>query len=452
MQQTYNKRSKFKQLFIISIPILVTQLALFAMTFFDTTMSGNASSTDLAGVAIGSSLWVPVYTGMNGILLAITPIVSQALGSKDTKKIRSFVSQGIYLSILLGVLAIILGSFAVKPILNTMSLEDDVRYIAQQYLVALSIGIIPLFVSNVLRSFIDALGKTKVTMIITLSSLPINIVLNYVLIFGKLGFPKLGGIGTGFATAITYWFILLVTIFIVLKVRTFNVFKVFTFTAISLRKWKEILVIGVPIGLSIFIEVSIFSVVTLLMSQYDTITIAAHQTAMNFSSFLYMVPLSLSMAITIVVGYEVGANRFRDAKTYSWIGITMALSMAIVTCSILLLFREQVARLYSEDARVIEMATDFLLFALGFQFFDALLAPIQGSLRGYKDVNITFVATLVAFWVIGLPLGIYLNSIETIGPFGYWIGLITGLGSGAFFLIFRLIYRQRKTLKEITAH
>lgn len=449
MQQTFTTGSKLKQLFTIAIPILVTQLALFSMTFFDTTMSGKASSIDLAGVAIGSSLWVPIYTGMNGILLAITPIVSQALGKNETKQIRTYVMQAIYLAFFVGICIIVAGTFLINPILQKMHLDADVAQIAINYLTALSIGIIPLFISNVLRSFIDALGKTKVTMIITLISLPVNIFFNYVLIFGKLGFPRLGGVGTGFATAITYWFILIITTLIVWKTPTFSTFRIFTVMKISLQKWKEIMKIGIPIGLAIFVEVSIFSVVTLLMSQYDTITIAAHQTAMNFASFLYMIPLSLSMAITIIVGFEVGAKRYKDAKTYSFMGLAVALCMAFVTCAILLLFRQEVAQLYSDDPKVIELATSFLLFALGFQFFDATLAPIQGALRGYKDVNVTFFATIMAFWVIGLPTGIYLNTLSQFGAYGYWIGLIIGLAFGAVFLLGRLLLVQRKMTKRI---
>ena len=183
------------------------------------------------------------------------------------------------------------------------------------------IGIIPIFVYNALRAFIDALGKTRVTMVITLVALPINICLNYLLIYGKLGFPELGGVGSGYATAITYWIMAIIAIFVVIKIHPFSVYGIFRkFYPVSWNEWRSLLKIGLPIGLSIFFETSIFSAVTLLMSEYDTITIASHQIAMNFASLLYMIPLSISMALTIVIGFEVGAKRYKDAREYSFIG------------------------------------------------------------------------------------------------------------------------------------
>ncbi|HJV17238.1 MAG TPA: MATE family efflux transporter, partial [Bacillales bacterium] len=207
MIQTITKKEKFHQLITILIPILISQIGLFSMNFFDTIMSGHHSPADLAGVAIGSSIWIPVFTGLNGILLAITPIVAQLVGRKQKELVAPSVFQGLYLSILIAIIVIIIGSIILDPILNQMELEAKVRQIAHDYLVALSFGMIPLFANNVLRSFIDALGKARVSMVIVLTSLPINILFNYLFIFGKMGFPELGGIGAGIATAITYWLI-----------------------------------------------------------------------------------------------------------------------------------------------------------------------------------------------------------------------------------------------------
>ena len=185
-------------------------------------------------------------------------------------------------------------------------------------LVAISFGIPPLFVYLVLRSFIDGLGQTRVSMTIALLALPINVSLNYVLIFGKLGLPALGGVGTGVATAVTYWCLAAVALLIVIRSRLFSTYKLFRrIEVLSFPAWKEQLKIGIPIGFSIFFETSIFAVVAILMSAFDTVTIAAHQAALNFASLLYMVPLSMSMALTILVGFEVGGKRFSDAKQYS---------------------------------------------------------------------------------------------------------------------------------------
>ncbi|WP_339185958.1 MATE family efflux transporter [Brevibacillus sp. FSL K6-6036] len=448
MQQTNTFQEKLRQLFVVLLPILVTQLALFSMTFFDTVMSGKASPVDLAGVAIGSSLWTPVQAGLTGILLAVTPMVAQMAGAMRKDQVPFTVMQALYLSVVIAIGVVILGALLLGPILDGMSLETEVRHIAYYYLVTISFGIIPLFVYTVLRCYIDALGMTRVTMVITLMSLPINVALNYVMIFGYFGFPRLGGIGAGLASAITYWIIVLISLYVVHRVEPFVEYGMFSkFYRVSMAAWKELLKLGVPIGFSIFFEVSIFAAVTLLMSEYSTITIAAHQAAMNFASFIYMVPLSISMALTIVVGFEVGAERFRDARQYSYMGITTAVGMASLFAVGLYFFSEQVAGFYTNDPSVLELAQHFLMYSILFLLSDAVAAPIQGVLRGYKDVTVTFIVALVSYWVIGLPLGFALAQLTSLGAFGYWIGLITGLAAGAIFLFGRLLSLQKQKIR-----
>ncbi|KIL44112.1 MATE family efflux transporter [Jeotgalibacillus soli] len=448
MYQTNSLQEKAKQFTYILIPILITQLGLFSMNFFDTIMSGQYSTADLAGVAIGSSLWAPVFTGLTGILLSITPIVAQLIGAKKNKEVPFTVIQGVYVAIIMALIIVCVGFFILDPILNAMNIEDEVRRIARNYLIALSLGIVPLFVYNVLRSFIDALGFTRVSMLITLLSLPINVAFNYVLIFGKLGLPALGGVGAGVASAITYWLIALISIYIVHTKKPFKDYNLFNrLYGIALSKWKEILIIGIPIGFSIFFETSIFSAVTIFMSTFSTEIVAAHQAAINFSSFLYMIPLSISMALTIVVGFEVGGKRMKDAMQYSWMGISAAVIVSVLLGIALLFLREQVASIYANDPVVIDLAVQFLFFAVLFTLSDAIQAPVQGALRGYKDVNITFLMTLISYWVIGLPSGWVLSNYTALEYFGYWVGLIAGLTAGAATLSVRLILLQKKQLK-----
>ncbi|KMM38390.1 MATE family efflux transporter [Guptibacillus hwajinpoensis] len=444
MYPTQSLREKIKLLFIILYPILITQVGLYSMNFVDTIMSGRAGANDLAGVAIGSSLWVPVFTGLSGILLAITPIVSHYIGAKQQERVSFSVLQGIYLSIVLSLLILVAGSLIINPVLQLMDLNDSVRSIAKEYLIGLSFGIIPLFIYSVLRSFFDALGETRTTMLITLMSLPINVLFNYALIFGKFGFPELGGVGAGYASAITYWFILFISLFVVLKVRPFQGYAIFKkLHPISLSNWKEQLKIGVPIGFSIFFEVSIFAAVTLLMSMYTTETIAAHQAAINFASLLYMIPLSISMALTIAVGFEVGGGRLKDAKQYSYLGIAFAVGMALLSALCLFIFNDTVALWYTTNETVFELIKVFLIYAIFFQLSDAIAAPIQGALRGYKDVNVTLVMSLISYWIIGLPSGFLLAKYTAFGPYGYWVGLSAGLFVAAVTLFIRLRHVQK---------
>ncbi|UOY93282.1 MATE family efflux transporter [Ectobacillus sp. JY-23] len=452
MVQTTTFTQKLKQFFILFFPVFITQIALFSMSFFDTMMSGHASSADLAGVAIGTSIWIPASTGLTGILLSVTPTVAQLKGAKREHEVAPVIMQAIYLAITAALAVILIGTFAVSPILSHMNLESNVRTIAANFLLALSFGIVPLFVYTVLRCFIDALGKTRVTMFITLLSLPINILLNYVLIFGKFGFPRLGGVGAGIASAVTYWCILLIAIYMIHTKYPFAPFGIFKrLYRVSFAKWKELLKLGVPIGFAIFFETSIFAAVTLLMSSFDTNTIAAHQAALNFASMLYMTPLSLAMAMTIAVGFEVGANRLHDAKVYSWLGIGIALVFALLYSVVIFVFDEQVAAIYTTDPVVRELAQQFLLYAILFQISDAIATPVQGALRGYKDVNAALIMTLIAYWIIGLPLGHILAIQTDLAAKGYWVGLISGLAFGALFLSMRLLYVQKKTPKEAAA-
>lgn len=429
----------------IVMPILITQVAMYMITFFDILMTGRYDTYHLAGVTIGSSFWVPVYTGLAGILMALTPIIAQLIGSRQKEDVKPSVQQGLYVSIALSAIVFLLILFAVAPILEAMPLDEQVRDVASAYLRGMSFGLLPLFAYTVLRSFFDGLGVTRVSMFIILLSAPINILMNYVLIYGKWGFPELGGVGAGYASAITYWLVFFIACVVALKWQPFAEYKLFAkWGRISFTKWKEILLIGLPIGLSIFAEISIFSAVTLLMANYTTAVISAHQIALNFSSLLYMIPLSISMGATILVGQSIGGGQLKDAKHYSYLGIAFAVLFSFVATGILLLFREQIASLYTTDSNIIKLSMHFFIYAALFQLSDAIQAPVQGALRGYKDVNITFVMAIVSYWVIGLPVGYLMATYTDLGPYGYWIGLIAGLTIGAITLTGRLRYIQKK--------
>ncbi|WP_438318844.1 MATE family efflux transporter [Sporosarcina sp. FA9] len=429
----------------IVMPILITQVALYLVTFFDILMTGRYDTYHLAGVTIGSSFWVPVYTGLAGILMGLTPIIAHQIGARRKEEVRPSVQQGLYVSIVLAVVIFLIIRFAVAPILVMMPLEHEVRVVAGAYLKGMSLGLIPLFAYTVLRSFFDALGATRVSMVIILLSAPINVFINYLLIYGNWGFPELGGAGAGYASGITYWLVFMIACAIAWRRMPFSNFKLFKqWEKISFRRWKEILLIGVPIGSSIFVETSIFSAVTLLMSNYSTAVISAHQIALNFTSLLYMIPLAISMGATILVGQAVGSGQMRDAKQYSFLSVGLAISFSFVSIAILLIFREPIASLYTMDDQIIKLAIQFLFFAALFQLSDAVQAPVQGALRGYKDVNMTFIMAIVSFWVLGLPIGYLMATYTNLGPYGYWVGLITGLTIGAITLTVRLLYIQKK--------
>ncbi|PSL43570.1 MATE family multidrug resistance protein [Salsuginibacillus halophilus] len=437
---------KIRLFLFVMAPIVVTQIGMYAMKFIDTLMSGRAGAVDLAGVAVGSSLWLPVFTALNGIMLGLTPIAAQHIGASRKDDAAHDITQGLYLSVVCSTVVILLGAVFLDVVLNAMSLEPAVREVARNYLIGLSFGIYPYFASMALRSFMDAQGETRMTMTVILSALPVNAFFNYGLIFGNFGLPELGGAGAGYATAATYTVMFVLYALFASKLHRFQSYRLLRFwPRVSLHKWKELLKVGLPIGFTIFFETSIFAAVTLLMSGFQTEVLAAHQAAINFASLLYMLPLSIAMTLTIAVGYEVGAGRLRDANQYTGLGMLVAFLLGLFACFVIYVSRDTVSAWYTSDQEVAFWMQQFLIYAIFFQMSDAVASPIQGVLRGYKDVNVPFLIAFVSFWLIGLPFGISIASFTTFGPFGYWLGLIAALGVMAVLLFFRLRWMQKRT-------
>ena len=250
-----NLPTYLKTLSIIVMPILITQVFLYLMTFFDILMTSKYDIGHLAGVSIGSSLWVPVYTGLTGILISITPIVAHYIGGNNKQQVKPSVQQGMIVAITMSLLVYALIFLAVEPIVSMMDVSAIEREIAIAYVKTISIGLIPLFLYSVLRGFIDALGLTRITMFITLLSAPINVFLNYLFIFGKFGAPELGGQGAALASALTYWVVLFITIGLIATLPSIKEYQIFSgFSGIQMKRIWTIIAMGVPIGLSIFAE------------------------------------------------------------------------------------------------------------------------------------------------------------------------------------------------------
>jgi len=442
-------QSRLRRILGVMIPILITQLCITGMSLFDMVMSGHAGTRELAGVAIGSNIWMPVFTGLNGILQALTPIVSNYRGARQFEKISGAVFSGLVLAAALAFGIITAGSQLLPKILDTMSLDPAVRLVAFRYLGFVAWGILPLFSASILRCFVDSLGYTQVTMRLFLLTMPVNACMNYIFIFGKLGMPALGGPGAGVGTAITCWLLFIAFSLMVLHLKVFREFHVFWRAGFSLRHIREHLRIGIPMGLAIFLETSFFGVECLLVSRFGTIVVAANQAAMSFCNMLYMVPLSFSLSLTIIVGAYVGARDFVQAKAYADTGRISNILIGACFGLFLFLGRGLIATLYTEDAALLAPIMHFLTFAVAFQFFDSTAAPIQGVLRGYKDVKATFYSALAAYWGIALPFGLLLDHVGGKGPDSYWIGLITGIFFSAAFLSLRLRHIEKARVSGI---
>lgn len=437
-------RDKVKRLLSVMLPIIGTQIAIMGMNFFDASMSGQAGDADLAGAAIGGNIWMPVQTCFSGILLAAMPLLANLLGAGEKQKLPTVVRHGLLLALCFSVLIILGGALLLPGFLQSMGLAPEVYHIALWYMAGLGLGVVPFFLITPLRSLVDTLGYTQLTMKIYLLALPVNACLNYVLIFGKLGLPRLGGIGAGWATGITFWLLLVMFAVVVTRLEPFRAYHVLGWIKPQAKLVREYLRIGVPMGIAIFMETSIFGVVALFIAKFGTEIIAAHQAALNFSSLIYMFPLSFSLALTIVVGVEYGAKNYQGVRDYSTLGLELSLCIAVFYMAVELLTRQYIALIYTSNPQVIELVEHFLIYALLWQFGDAVAAPIQGILRGHKDVNATFWAGMLAYWGICLPVGLLLDYKFNHGAFAYWQSLDIGVISSAALLSLRLLWLQRK--------
>lgn len=436
---------RLRRLLDVMIPILITQTAIMAMNFCDSAMSGHAGAVHLAGTAIGGNLWMPVMASLNGILLGSMPIIAHLLGRGERQNIGRVVRHTMLLATTFSLLLLVIGVLFLDRLLGTFGLEPQVHFIAKMYISAIGVGVLPFFLSTALRALVDTSGYTGITMKIYLLALPVNAFLNYCLIFGKFGAPALGGIGAGLATGITYWLEFFIFVWVVHKLPAFAPLRIFTDKfKFDMAQLRENLSLGVPMGMAIFMEASIFGVIAIFIAKFGTVIIAAHQAAMSFTSLLYMVPLSFSMSLTIVVGVEAGARRFGEALRYSLLGIACNITVAVLLTIFVLFDREFIAGLYTSEPVIIRQTIGFLFYAMFFQVMDATAAPIQGILRGYKDVKATFWAGLAAYWLICLPLGCYFDYYMHFGPSSYWLSLDIGLLCAVLFLGGRFWYLQRK--------
>lgn len=411
----------------LGLPVIVAQLLMMSMSFVDTVMAGNYDAPDLAAVAVGFSLFSPLLTFGSGVLMALSPIVSQNLGARRLENIGKNVRQTFWIGLLISIPAFfLLRNFG--PVISLLDLDPDVHQIAIGYIQAISWGAFPLFGFLVLRYFNEGLGNTAPAMYISIIGLFFNIAGNYTLIYGNLGFPELGGVGTGVASAIVIWVMFLSVLIYTLGVRAYRRFKVFKIgRGPDIRLMYEILRLGLPIGVSSTMEVTMFAITTLLMGYIGTLAVAGHQIALNFASLTFMIPFGLSTAITIRVGLNKGRGSISRARFSGLTGIVLSTMIMAVTCLVMFTFAENIASFYSNDVSVIPVAVGLIYMAAIFQISDGLQVSGYGALRGLKDTKIPMYFNIAAYWLIGLPTGCLLGFVFDYGASGMWVGLIAGL-------------------------
>ena len=435
----------------LSLPLIISQITVVAMTFVDTVMAGRLGSITLAAVAVGSSLWSTAILFVFGILMAIPPVISAMDGANERHKMAPFFRQALWLALILGVVftGVIL---VMDPLFALFNTQPEVIPEAEAYLHALAWGVLPLSFFVTFRYLADGLSVTKTTMYVSFLGLLLNIPLNYILMFGKLGLPQLGAQGCGYATAIVLFVQMAAYVIITHKHKVMGSIQVFSH--FDRPNWGEIwrfFRLGFPVGMSMFAEVGFFSVITLLASSLATETVAAHQIALNFSSLLFMVPLGLSMGITIRVGNAVGRQHPIDTKNAGFYGVVMVLFTQLFSATITVLFASQIVGLYTTDAAVAGIAVSLLFYAAVFQLSDGIQVASAGALRGIKDMNFIMLSNLFSFWILGFVASWYLCFEVGMGAPGLWIGIIVGLTAAAIFNTLRFWLKTKVPIAHKSA-
>lgn len=437
-------KKDIKKLLSVMIPILVAQVSTAGVTFINTTMAGHAGADDLAGVSVGAGLFYPLLASIIGLLMAGTPLMAQLIGRKERESLPFIVRSGMVIGLSVWALFTAAYFFFIDDLLASLALEAAVEHIARYYLMTM-IGVVFFLALMIpLRCLTDTAGSTSISMKLFLLAPVINGIFNYIFIYGHGGMPALGGIGAGLATMMTYGFLLGLFLLVVMKSKDLGGRQIFASLALRSKDLREYMVVGVPSGLSIFMEMSLFSLSIVFLSRYGTDALAAYQIADNFASLVYMLPVSCSMALTILIATAVGAGDMTLARRYKKAGFVVAMAGAMMTASFTVLFRNSIGSVYTDDAAVALIAGQFLIYSAGWQLFDAISTPIQGILRGLKDTRISFVLMVLAYWGGCFPMSLFLDSHTALGADSFWLGLDFGVGCSAFLMILRLLYVERK--------
>ncbi|WP_275074823.1 MATE family efflux transporter [Providencia rettgeri] len=438
-----------RSLLALGIPIVLAQFSQTAMGFVDTVMAGSVSEIEMSAVAVGFSIWLPAILFGQGLLMALTPIVAQMNGSGRRNLIGDQIQQGLWLALFLalGIMCLLYNSQLI--ISNMPHIDPELADKSVRFLHAIMWGAPGYLFYQVYRSQCEGLSKTKPGMVIGFLGLMVNIPINYIFIYGHFGAPALGGVGCGVATASVYWAMCMMMRWYVKRASAQrDIRPTVPFTSPNPLILKRIIVLGTPIGLALFFEVTLFAVVALLVAPLGVVAVAGHQVALNFSSVMFMFPLSLGIAATIRVGYNLGQQSTEAAKVSSYTGLAVGLMVATITAIFTAVFREPIAMMYNKNPEVVVLASSLMLYAAIYQLSDSVQVIGAGILRGYKDTRSIFFITFTAYWLLGLPTGYILALTDyigpTMGPKGFWIGFIVGLSAAAVGMATRIMWIHKQ--------
>lgn len=449
-------RADTRQLFKLTLPILLTQICQSGLSLADTILAGQVSALDLSGVAIGAGLWMPTFLLLVGILLSTTPLVGEAVGQQRLDKVPFITQQSLWLALLIGGVGYALVN-QVHHLFTPMGVPANIQPIASRFIAGISLGLPAVCLYTSLRCYTESLAKPVVVTVISLVGLIINVPLSYLFIHGSanypwldwLSIPAMGGAGCGYASGISLWLnLLMLGGFLSWSKQTaFRQTRFYqNFARPDFSQLKHQLIIGIPIGLSVFFEVSAFSLASLIVSPLGEIAVASHQVAITISSQLFMFPFSVAMALTIMVSNRYGAQDYHGLKRIKLLGFGVASTIALVSIVLMIIFNRQLPSFFSENTAVIEQAAMLLWFATVYQLFDAWQVNFAGMLRGIQDTTVPMLITLFCYWGVAIPLGTYLVRFTPMGTKGVWLALVTALGLASLLLGAR-VWQQQQRLK-----
>jgi MATE family multidrug resistance protein len=440
----------------LAAPVILGMLGHTFVGFVDNIMVGQLGSAALAAVSLGNSFFFVAMSLGIGFSTAITPLVAEADSENNFKKGKSAFKHGLFLCTLLSLLLYAMILLA-KPLMKLMDQPEEVVVLAMPYLNIIAISLIPLIIFQGFKQFSDGLSLTKHAMYATLFANILNVGFNYVLIFGKFGFPEMGIVGAGIGTLISRVAIVVLIWYLLKndpKTKAFvSQIKLFVLENSMLKK---ILNLGLPSAMQMFFEVAIFTAAIWLSGLLGKNAQAANQIALNLSSMTFMIAMGLSVTAMIRVGNQKGLKNYVELQRIAKSIFLMGIIFASIFATLFLIFHDVFPTLYLDlddvnnyldNQEVIAIASKLLLVAALFQVSDSIQVVFLGALRGLQDVKIPTLITFVSYWVIGFPTSYVLGKAEVYGSTGIWIGLLVGLGSASIFLYLRFIFLTNRLIQ-----
>jgi MATE family multidrug resistance protein len=449
--------SEFKYNWKLAAPVMLGMLGHTFVSFVDNIMVGQLGTAELAAVSLGNSfMFIAMSIGI-GFSTAITPLIAEADASNNFEKAKSTYKHGLFLCTTLGILLFLLVFFS-KPLMYFMQQPEEVVALAIPYLNLVAFSLIPLVIFEAIKQFSDGMSMTKYPMYATLLANIINVILNYLLIFGKFGFPEMGMVGAALGTLISR-VIMVIYLWTLLryKERSRNIVRNIKFFALDLLMIKKIVNIGSLSAMQMFFEVAIFTAAIWLSGLLGKNSQAANQIALNLSSMTFMVAMGLSVASMIRVGNQKGLQNYKELRRIAFSIFLLGILLAVFFALLFFIFHKSLPNVYvdlndatnyKDNMEVLSIASNLLLAAAFFQISDSIQVVVLGALRGLQDVKIPTILTFISYWVVGFPVSYFLGKEEMYGSFGIWLGLLAGLTTASILLFIRFNSLTLKLIKE----